>query len=478
MAAMNGSAGMFAITKGRLMILTSLVITWWFAHLLPNYKPMIKAQFKSRLDEARQKIPKIKVDWNPTDDPRAKYNASKLALIIEPRPLPHLVPQMLHMTSVVPPDWRFLFIGSNKSVVSVSRSYGIKHQQIIGKLDLMVLPEPWQIDSKEYVHRLLTDIRFYEEFLPGVEWILKFESDSILCSNSNRSLNDWLDWSWAGAPRTPDDRFSGNGGLSLRRVSSIKRVLQFQERYNDTDAEDEWYGKRLWVMQGEKVAHGTKGVLAVEDVYIEKAMGYHVRDGGNTLSENVWKNATQRKKIFDYCPELSMIMDMKLERERCDGDNKEGGIGPTDAEKEKAEEEAKKKAEEEAKAKAEEAAKSAAEEEERRKKEEEEKKNKQEDDKKKQAEDTEKKKLEEEARKKQVEEYLKNHKDSSPSIGLEDLDDLDDMLKLDYGLGGGDSASPSEHIDDADAKAKEMAAEAKAKAADKAAVARTAVHPI
>ncbi|TID02714.1 hypothetical protein CH35J_004482 [Colletotrichum higginsianum] len=366
MAASNGSAGVFAITKTRLLLFASLAITWWFAHLLPSYKPMIKAEFKSRLDEARQKIPKIKVDWKPTDDPRAKYNASKLALIIEPRPIPHLVPQLLHMTSVVPPDWRFLFIGSNVSVVSVARSYGIKHQQVIGKLDLMVLPDPWEIDTKEHVFRLLTDMRFYEEFLPGVEWILKFESDSILCSNSPKSLNEWLDWSWAGAPRTPDDHFSGNGGLSLRRVSSIQKVLQFQERYNDTEAEDEWFGKRLWVMQGEKVAHGKKGALAVEDFYMEKPMGYHVRDGGQSLSDKVWKDPKQRKKIFDYCPEISMIMDMKLERERCDGDNKEGGIGPTDAEKEKAAEEAKKAAEEAAKAK--------AEEEERRKKEGEEEK--------------------------------------------------------------------------------------------------------
>jgi len=34
-----------------------------------------------------------------------------------------------------------------------------------------------------------------------VEWLMKFESDSILCANSDDSLNDWLDYSWAGAPR-------------------------------------------------------------------------------------------------------------------------------------------------------------------------------------------------------------------------------------------------------------------------------------
>lgn len=175
---------------------------WWLASIFPHYKPMIRAEFKSRLGEARQRIPSIKVDWHQTsEDPRNAYNASKLAILVEPRPLPHLVPQILHMISVVPPDWRFLFIGSEKSVVSVGRAYATKHQQVIGKLDLMVLPEPWEIDTKEMVFRLLTDIRFYEEFLPGVEWILKYEADSIMCANSDDSLNNWLDWHWAGAPR-------------------------------------------------------------------------------------------------------------------------------------------------------------------------------------------------------------------------------------------------------------------------------------
>lgn len=164
---------------------------------------MLQASLQSRLKEARQRLPRIKVDWHTDDsqDPRDAYDSTKVALLIEPRPLPHLVPQLLHMISVVPPDWRFLFIGSELSVVSVGRTYATQHQQVIGKLDLMVLPEPWRIDSKENIYRLLTDMRFYDEFLPGVEWILKYEHDSILCANSETSLNDWLDWDWAGAPR-------------------------------------------------------------------------------------------------------------------------------------------------------------------------------------------------------------------------------------------------------------------------------------
>lgn len=126
--------------------------------------------------------------------------------------------------------------------------------------------------------------------------------------------------------RTEDDRFSGNGGLSLRRLSAIRRVLKFQERRNDTTPEDEWFGTRVTVLPGANVASGKNGQLAVEDTYIPNAMGFHVRDGGNELNPTVWKNANQRKEIFAYCPEISFIMDMKLEVERCSGDDKEGNI--------------------------------------------------------------------------------------------------------------------------------------------------------
>lgn len=125
-----------------------------------------------------------------------------MALFIEGRPLPHLVPQLLHMMAVVPPDWRFMFFGTNQSAVSVSRSFATQYHEANGKLDIVIAPKPWKLDSKEDVFRLMTDKRFYEEFLPDVEWLLKFEADSILCANSDDSLNNWLHYDWAGAPRS------------------------------------------------------------------------------------------------------------------------------------------------------------------------------------------------------------------------------------------------------------------------------------
>ena len=73
-------------------------------------------------------------------------------------------------------------------------------------------------------------------------------------------------------------------------------------------------------------------------------MGFHIADGGKNLPDAVWMDPEQRKEIFSYCPELSLIMDMKLERERCKGDDKMGNIGPTEEEIAAREKEAARKA--------------------------------------------------------------------------------------------------------------------------------------
>lgn len=205
-------------------------------------------------------------------------------------------------------------------------------------------------------------------------------------------------------PSTKNDRYSGNGGLSLRRVSAIRRVLAFQARHNDTDPEDEWFGKRLLSLPEERVTSSSDPIFTVEDVYHERPMGFHVRQGGASLADGVWKDQRRRKGIFEYCPELGLVMDMKLERERCEGDNGEGGIGPTDKEIKEAE----KKKEEE------------------RKKKEEEKKQKEEEEKKKKEEEEKKRKEEEERQRKEAEEKEKEKAVEGNESGGVDIDGAND----------------------------------------------------
>jgi hypothetical protein len=129
--------------------------------------------------------------------------------------------------------------------------------------------------------------------------------------------------------RTAEDKFAGNGGLSLRRISSVRRILGFQARYNNTEPEDEWFGRRITGLPGAKVATAKEEkYFSVEDRWHEKPMGFHVRQGGELLPDDVWKDPERRKKNFEYCPELALIMPMKLNRERCEGDDKMGTIVP------------------------------------------------------------------------------------------------------------------------------------------------------
>lgn len=128
--------------------------------------------------------------------------------------------------------------------------------------------------------------------------------------------------------RSVDDHFAGNGGLSLRRVSAIRKILSFQARYNDTAPEDEWFGERLYITPGLKVASGLENALAVENVYKERPMGFHVQEMGENLPSEVWGSYERRKEILEYCPELYTVLNAKLDRERCPGDSLDGGKWP------------------------------------------------------------------------------------------------------------------------------------------------------
>lgn len=155
----------------------------------------------------------------------APFNVSKVALLIENRALPTLAPLLLHFIAVVPPDWRFRFMGSPESVASVNSSCAVRSQVDAGKLDLTYIPTNMSTDGQEMISRFLTTLWLYEAVLRPAEWLLVFQTDSILCANSRQNLNDFLDYDWVGAPWNPSGRFGGNGGLSLRRVSAISESL-------------------------------------------------------------------------------------------------------------------------------------------------------------------------------------------------------------------------------------------------------------
>lgn len=41
-------------------------------------------------------------------------------------------------------------------------------------------------------------------------------------------------------------------------------------------------------------------------------MGYHTGSSGHLLPGGVWGQEVQRKKIWQYCPEIKMALDLEL----------------------------------------------------------------------------------------------------------------------------------------------------------------------
>ncbi len=201
--------------------------------------------------------------------------------------------------------------------------------------------------SQEEISQFLTTLWLYEVVLQPAEWLLVFQTDSMLCANSRQTLNDWMDYDWVGAPWDPAGRFGGNGGLSLRRVSKIIQVLKNQERLDGSEPEDVWLTDRLGHIPGAKLANGTvsltfsgemyggegefvpvgkkkgkggekdaaaageliKGIDDWRDGFYEP-MGYHTGGSGDTLHGGIWGTPQMRKHIWGYCPEVKMILKM------------------------------------------------------------------------------------------------------------------------------------------------------------------------
>ncbi|KAL8845729.1 MAG: hypothetical protein Q9221_009123 [Calogaya cf. arnoldii] len=298
--------------KRPLLVALSLAVVWVVA--LSGKRP--SDTIHQKVQHHVSQLPSVKLHFKA---PPSRYNGTKVALLIEERPIKYLTPLLLHTIFVIPPDWQLLYLGSAESLGQVNRSIAIQHHQTEGKLELRLAPQNASYQAQEQRNRMLTDAAFYKEYVPKAEWLLMHHADSILCSNSQHDLNDWLKYDWIGAPWYNYGHWNGGGGLSLRRVSRIQQVLKFQSRQDDQDSEDKWLIDRVKVLPNIKLPkYEVEKKFAAEGIWDEKPMGFHIPSSSDVLLRDTWDDPGRRKRNFEYCPEVKMILDMKLERERCE----------------------------------------------------------------------------------------------------------------------------------------------------------------
>jgi hypothetical protein len=125
---------------------------------------------------ALPEIPKLTLEYAGVT--KSSYNESKVALLIENRPQGMVVPVMLDYMSILPPDWKFRFMGSDDSVAHVNKSAAIRRQVKAGKLDLTYIPRNMSVNGQEEISRFLTTLWLYDTVLQPAEWLLVFQTDS------------------------------------------------------------------------------------------------------------------------------------------------------------------------------------------------------------------------------------------------------------------------------------------------------------
>lgn len=326
-----------------------LLFEWRF-HTTDHFSSIICLTLRDSVSNVATfpKLPKVIIDhqFPKSGQSASPYNASKVALLIESRADPILAPLLLHFMAVVPPDWRFRFMGSEASVAQVNSSASIRQHVDSDKLDLTYIPANMSTAGQEEISRFLTTLWVYETLLQPAEWLLVFQTDSILCANSRQSLNNWLGYDWVGAPWDPEGLYGGNGGLSLRRVSAILDVLRNEERIDFTEPEDVWLTERLGRRPGAKLANGTVSLTfsgemwsgpkekldkkkgddvtsenpAIAGDLVEgiddwregfyEPMGYHIGSSERKFHGPIWGTPDMREHIWKYCPEIKMTIAM------------------------------------------------------------------------------------------------------------------------------------------------------------------------
>ena len=123
-------------------------------------------------------------------------------------------------------------------------------------------------------------------------------------TSTNRNGNSWT------------DGHNGHNGYSLRKVSSAKEAIRSFSRTLgnpvDWDLRDAMQERPKAKLPTEKA----ESFFVMESEWVERPMAYHPYTKDLKDHEG-WATENYRRAIWEHCPELKVVMQMKLDREKC-----------------------------------------------------------------------------------------------------------------------------------------------------------------
>lgn len=225
------------------VILSLVVVAIYWSELFRNEKPHII----------------VSNSWAPSKSSGTMTIGKKVAAIIENRPSDNLIPLILHFSSVLGPTWPIVLF-TTLSLSNLSDSAPFKAGLIDGQFKIKSLPSDVQFTSHKAVSSFLTKPWFWEQLAPA-DHVLLFQSDSIICANAPRHVDDYLEYDMIGAPIAFGMGQGYNGGLSLR---SRNKMLDIIKKHNWEEAWEEAQQRRNQQAENERLVNEQKEMAEKE----------------------------------------------------------------------------------------------------------------------------------------------------------------------------------------------------------------------
>ena len=236
---------------GKLTFPQHTVATVYTDHLAPSRPPSQPSNSAARPSPTApakgQPTPKLGDSIAIITGDEGLLNSSKAAVIIETRFRTNLIPLILHFSSVLGPSWPILIYTSAESVGLFAASAALTRYLHSGQIQVRILPQTVLFTNSDSVNAFMTKKWLWESLEPA-ENILLFQSDSMLCANAARSVDDYFEYDFVGAPIATGLGVGYNGGLSLRKRSTIMEILNrwdWETTKKEGDRfEDQWFYNR------------------------------------------------------------------------------------------------------------------------------------------------------------------------------------------------------------------------------------------
>lgn len=231
--------------------------------------------------------------------PRSRFRA---ATVLH-KPCSTLGYTLTNFASNLGPDWPILILHNDdvsphlerNKIVRLQKKNGVLHT---ASLERNGFPALSSANSSSY-SKLLSSTRFWSAM--KAEHVLIFQTDSVLCSMSPWSIEDFLNFDYIGAPWI--DRWYGmdigNGGLSLRKTKTMIRITE-NFNFKETENEDIYFARGIYKLTERDPA------IEVPPIHVASKFAYEAGRLPQVTSFGVHKTPfrkVDKEAIAKTCPE-------------------------------------------------------------------------------------------------------------------------------------------------------------------------------